>query len=768
MHKLVNRAGRALLAFTATAVATPALAELEEVVVTARKRAESSIAAPVVVTVLSAADLARFATQCVEDIAQQTPALVVGEGQTMVGGSLSLRGVSTGTANSSSDQAVSVNLDGVQVAKATLLRVGYYDLQQVEILKGPQALFFGKNSPAGIISLTSADPTDQLEASARLGYVFDPDQTFGQVVVSGPLSDTVGGRLVLYASHMKGPYDNLAEGQPGVPPSDNRAPNETDYFGRLTLTYAPTESFDLKAKGSYYERDSDGGMQAYVQRFYCATGSAIGAGTIPGLDDCKLDEKYATGDPGPAFGGLDSTFPADGRNFLKNRVSLLSLEANYDVTEHLALTSITGYFDNKQSLFGNLGGSPFALLVLGDRMEYRQFSEELRLATSYDSPINGIFGLYYDDSRHRETGNVAIFAPAVIAPAPHYDIDGETISAFGQARWQITDTVELAGGGRWTREEKSVDLTREGASLPTSPDQTYEDFSPEVTLTWRPSDALTIFGAYKEGFKSGGFNSGISAVASAGSIAATTPFEPEQARGGELGLKTILFDRTLRLEAAAYKYRYEDLQLTTFDPSTGFSAFVTNAASSDVEGVEIETEWTPASVEGLTLGAQLAYNHARYRELLATCYTRQTPEQGCNVLVGASTLQDMKDKRLVGAPDWGATLSFDFDHPIGSGGLRYRLSSNASYKSEYPTFLQDAPHGRQDSYWLLNANLSLYDDERGWEIALVGRNLTNEFYITSGFQDPLAAVLPAGVEPDILGSVNRPRDVMVQLTYTFK
>src|SRR5437016_4874255 len=187
---------------------TPSAGQLAEVVVSARKRAERLISTPVVVSALSEKDLARYNADDLTKIGELTPTVIVGTYKANGGGSLAIRGISSPANQSGFEQAVSVAIDGVQTSDGRIAQVGMFDLQQVEVLKGPQALFFGKNSPAGVIAVTTAGPSPQLRITAKTGYEFIADEIISELTVSGPLSDNTGGRLALRYRNMDGRLRN--------------------------------------------------------------------------------------------------------------------------------------------------------------------------------------------------------------------------------------------------------------------------------------------------------------------------------------------------------------------------------------------------------------------------------------------------------------------------------------------------------------------------------------------------------------------------------
>ena len=237
---------------------------LEEIVVTARQRSESLIEVPVAVSSINAETLQDYGTTDIRDLSRMAPSLNIDRASSGAGGVLALRGIGTSPGQAGFDQAVSINIDGVQTGRARVLTQGLFDIEQVDVLKGPQALFFGKNSPAGVISIRSAGPTREFSGYARAGYEFGADEALIEGAIAGPLSDAWAARLAVRYRNMKGWLRNdaaltsvpFSPPDPGVPVPGVRRPGEKELMGRMTLAFTPPDSdFDatLKLAASDYE-----------------------------------------------------------------------------------------------------------------------------------------------------------------------------------------------------------------------------------------------------------------------------------------------------------------------------------------------------------------------------------------------------------------------------------------------------------------------------------------------------------------------------------
>jgi iron complex outermembrane recepter protein len=317
----------------------------------------------------------------------------------------------------------------------------------------------------------------------------------------------------------------------------------------------------------------------------------------------------------------------------------------------------------------------------------------------------------------------------------------------------MTDHLELAGGARYTYEEKNITAENtyvnplvgplfnlRPAGLPQMLGFRGHNVSPEATLSWTPREGTLIYAAYKTGYKSGG-------ASNPSRLSANTPdadliYGPEKSKGGEIGVKTYLADRTVRVEATAYSYLYGDLQVSSFDVTanngTGASR-ITNAASARIKGIEFSGEWRP--VAGLRLTGQAVYNIAKFKAFPnATCYTGQPvggasscqpifrpnpANPGAPILAG--TRQDLAGSPLTRAPKWALMFGGSYDTAVTSD-LTFGIDANANRTSGYFTQDDYNPDSFQRGFWLLNGGLRLSSEHSGWEIGLVGRNLANRYY----------------------------------------
>jgi iron complex outermembrane recepter protein len=767
-----------------------------EIIVTARKRQESILKVPVVVTAISGAQLENLQVTQVTDLPRLVPGLVLGGNLLSIGPQVTIRGVGTSSSDPGVDQSVSLNIDGLSLGQGLAFGSGMFDVAQVEVLKGPQALFYGKSSPGGVISLRTADPGSEAEFIARLGYEFEARQPRGELIVSGPVSDELGLRLATTYSRGEGYFRNFAEPvlSTGARAPRDRETQPVNFIIRGTALWEPSDAFTIRLKANHSYDYAVNAETAQLANCPDGPGQSFGFGgfgpalglspvdPIPfiGGDDCRLDRDLHVVYMDPAF------FPGvvhGGTPYLENKQDFGTLELTYDLLADLTLTSTTGLYRLRSSSQVNTSHTTAAgpAFAVRNTFERDEFTQELRLDSDFNGALNFTLGGFYQDGRLydrvRFIRNTAygFLSPEIVGADILNDdrastVDIKTYSLFGQARYEITPQLELAGGVRWTDEARSLsvfdfqnnfDLT---PFLPRSRVQS-STFSPEATITYTPTDDLTVFGSYKKGFKSGSFSVATAPTAvrdpMTGAVigASDNSFDDEKVQGYEIGVKSRLLDRSLLVNVAFYDYRYRGLQVGGIEPTVGGVPIIrtVNAGKARTYGIDFDLSYRPPSIEGLDLNASVNWNKARYTELNnIPCYSGQTVAQGCTTffgpfpatapagrpsqanpgpgaivvggLSGYNTGQDLSGTPMIRAPEWTANFGFNYEMPVGKG-MRLQFTNNNQVSSRFARYLalgRPDEDNFQDGFIKIDASIALKGEDDRWEVALIGKNITDK------------------------------------------
>jgi outer membrane receptor protein involved in Fe transport len=301
-------------------------------------------------------------------------------------------------------------------------------------------------------------------------------------------------------------------------------------------------------------------------------------------------------------------------------------------------------------------------------------------------------------------------------------------------------------------------------------DQTFENWIPEATLRWMPTDELTLYAAYKEGFKSGGFSNSaiLSNLSPPGFF--DFVFDPEHNRGGEIGAKAAIFENSMLASFELFYYKFRDLQVDFFN-SQQFAYVTENAGGSETYGAELQIDWaTP--FEGLMLSGALGYLESKFTSFENFCYVGQTPAQGCGPLLPgqneAELRQDLKGNTRPGAPEWSGFVAVNYERPI-SGSLFFGITANAQYRSETVLSSSD-PNATYDSYMTYDANVRIGTQDGKWQLGFIGKNLSDKLAIRSAGNVPGTGGntgTPEGFRGDLSGGAIRGRQLELELTWNY-
>jgi iron complex outermembrane receptor protein len=621
------------------------------------------------------------------------------------------------------------------------------------------------------------------------------------------VSDTLGLRLAGSWSDSEGYFNNTATAVPGQGGKDPKYRNyggTESYIVRGTALWQPNTAFRARLKVNV-TRD-EGKTPPSLQIVSCPSGtgpSVLGFQFIGGPIRCKQDENYEVVDMDPAyFGG----FNQDGSPGLRNNGVQFDeieqhfevLDLSYDFASGLSLSSTSTYYDNvtDTSFNGVMAGAAGPTLFADNHFTREEFTQEFRLESDNADAINWMLGGFYQDAAMANRifvgGNRATFLPATLTAGSH-DLDISSWSMFGQLRWMMLDELELAAGVRYTDEERSDDAVSYNAAtgtfadavLPT-PEIKSQNWSPEVTVTYTPTDTLTLFGAYKQGYKSGSYS-------------ITTPFNgtdnsfgDEEVKGGEFGLKSRLLDHHLSLNMAAYYYEYTGLQVGVSQPSgdSGVPVLRTlNAGDSETYGIDFDVAYQFQGAPGLSANLGGGWNKAEFVSLHGVpCYGGQTVALGCDESFNANyvspagpsprfTAQDASGQPLVRAPEWQLVGGLDYEVDLGKR-LTLALGASAQYSSEYLANIGDRADYYQDSHTKYNGYITLRSQNDAWELSLIGNNIGDVlragYCANSDFQNTTVftnfaqqfgrPTNPSGKIDDVGCSVDPGRQIFLKLT----
>jgi iron complex outermembrane receptor protein len=806
---------------------------IEEVVVTARRREERLIDVPVAASSLSNQAIERYNSTDLATVANNIPGVVLSrQGGGSNGASFSIRGVGNLGFDYGNEQPVAINVDGVQITRGRIATIGLFDTQRLEVLKGPQALFFGKNSPAGVVSIVGQEPGSEFGGYARASYEFRTRTPLVEGAVDLPVSEDLAVRVAGRWSHMYGgyiyndaratpnPFDvNPATGTRSftLPGADwNKGPGTRQAVGRFTAVYRPNDDLDvtLKVLGS---REWDKGGFVYSEVVQCASGATapsdvLGPPIADPFGDCKADRHTSNGaSPTDITRGFLHG-PDDLKAFSLTYNLVSSLTVNYQLGDW-ALTSVTGFYYNRHKAYDNYDGTVFAQATDAQREENRQYTQEFRAVSNLDGPLNFTFGAFYqfDNRDWYNTDKVAPLGPLTAAGAPAAVSPGFDLSQyvgswnsalftarnlvtvyslFGQARWTITPTLELTGGARWTEEHKKTDIGSLLNRIPSFSPAGYryhpqiknDNISPEATLRWKPSDDLTTYVAYKTGFLSAGIQNPGNVINYHGICLARDPanvvacenralsYEPQKVKGFEGGVKGYLLDRRLLIDLALYRYKFTNLQVTTFDAST-LSFLIQNAGGSRSQGAELALQYQ--ATEALQLRASVAYTDLKYTDYsTGPCYDRQPIQPfvpldqrqkfACYAIPGTTSGEQYLTGTRYGNAPFQSIVGGTYSRELANG-LSLEFTLDWYYYDGAPRRVFYALGGEAHS--LFNGSIRLKPKGGLWEAALIGTNLANDIWFPGARSKPYG--LFTATSGDLVSVLQPPRQVTLQVTRRF-
>jgi len=687
-----------------------------EIVVTAQRREQSLQDVSVAVTAVSSDRLANSHVNNLQDLQTIVPSVNFGSDFNQA--KIFIRGVGANTSTTGNSTGVALHVDGAYVARAEAQLTSLFDLERVEVLRGPQGTLYGRNAVGGSINLITAKPTHVLSGYARLTYG-NYNQIVSEAAISGPITDTILFRVAGKTENHDGFGVNPVSGD-GVDDLNRRM-----IRGQLKFEFSPTVNWLVE--GEYFRQNDSSGAVHYVGPSF----PGVARLTSLGIGGYAVKPRDLATESQPGTDTKTYSF-----------TSTLTVQA----TDNLTLTNISNYRRFKSSLYQDLDLSAVvdslptngqATTVQERRIDSTQYSTELQLNYKTDH-FNAVLGGFYFHERQRPIDNVGLarrnglatniaklqgagvdlayayylcgYEPSsvqgsIIAPkrvCTHSNLGDDSAAVFGQGDLDLgafsdsLSTLTLKFGGRYsyekvTSENPSIVITANGAGVVLAPtaagthrERKFNNFSPEAGLEWKPNRDLLLYYTFSKGFKAG---SGENASGS------TTIVDPEKITNHEVGIKATMLDRRLSVNLAGYTYKLYGAQYnkTIAGGPTGYTTIFENAATTSAKGVELEFFSRP--VTGVRVSGGLSYTHAKYKDYLTldplnpvniaggTPYNAVTnPDPTAFGAPGGGEIQ-LAGNQIRNTPKWAWNLHGEYDLPFTAVGGKFTLQGDVSHKS---------------------------------------------------------------------------------------
>ena len=723
---------------------------LEEVTVTAQKREQSLQDVSIAITAFSGDDLRGLGVTQSNEFAEQVPNVSIGQQGGPDGFPLFfVRGVGLTDFSNANSGPIAIYMNDVYLKAPRAQNFTLFDIEQLEILRGPQGTLFGRNSSGGAVLFRSRRPGEKFESNFSADYgSFDTYNFEGGL--GGPISENLQGRFAVRYANSDGNIDNLFTG--------DTQPGSERLTARGTLVYTPSDTLEITA---FLEGGSKDGLST-ANKFRGKIDPATG-----GLCSPAQTYRYECMD---AFGQTSQT--ADLHKVSNNLVldqteDFVSgtLRIDWDINDSISFASITNYLELDAFQPDDTDASPMRLVELLLDEESDQFTQEFNFSGTGERS-DWVVGMYYLNSNsqaHHDYEFLMEFAP-LFASIPTetpvdvvqgllggaygllsstgvfteiYDQNVESLALFGQYEYDLSDQFRLIVGLRYTDEKTKIDLdtvftaplfpvdiTGDGmddlflrGTFPTASlhDSISDDnLSGKIALDYRPVDNTLIYGSISTAFKAGGYNT--STIFSSDEA---QPFGPEEITAYEIGFKSDLADNRVRLNGAAFIYDYENMQVfTTRVTASGAPArFITNAAVGDYKGAELELLAMPT--DGLTIQLGVGYIDAELKDFFTETRDPDT---------GELVIQDFSGARPGMTPEWSFNALARYEWPLFNG--TGAIQADYSWRDDFFHTTDNDPYRATEAYGVIGGRLSWRTSDEAWEFALWGRNLTDEGYIT--------------------------------------
>jgi len=686
----------------------PAFSGLEEIIVTARKREEPLQQTPVAVTALTEERLEKMYATDLRDLDMQVPNVFISKISSFQNSvSVFMRGIGNSDIDSTIDPPVAIFVDGVYIPRPNNSSIDMFDIEQVEIMRGPQGTLFGRNTTAGAIQFRTKRPTGEFGTSGRI-TIGEFGRRDVRLSVESPLADGISAKLSVLQQRMDGYFKMGIKNHPnydvgGRHPYDDvsqvrDAGGEDVYAIRPIIKFNPSDNFELTIIGEYIKERSD---------------------TQPSINTSIPSQVLARvyGFPGAPFGVERRYVETNVDTFINVDTKGLTVEAIWELDSG-TLTSVSNWRETEYLMRGEVDWTTAPMFEIIRNEPHEQQSTELRYSTDINDRTHLTTGIYYFEQDYflrRDTyiNTSGAFTAHIIGLTSQ---SHQNMAVFAQVDYQINEKLGLTVGGRYTEEEKDFTQNPFGVAIraPIYADDEWSNFGPKVGLDYQINDDSMVYVSISRGFKSGGFNG------RGGTPSTLGPFDEETVDALEIGLKADWWDNTLRTNAVIFLNRYEDLQRTIIRNlincgcANPQETVTDNAAEAEISGFELEIDYVPN--DNLNLGLSLAYTDAGYEEFFAD-------------LAGTGTASDNSGLPLQRAPEWHALFRLAYTVDMDSGAA-VTLGGNYMYRSELNNHTAGNPLANVGEIDILNLHVDYVPPSGNYRVSLYGKNVTDEIYQT--------------------------------------
>jgi iron complex outermembrane receptor protein len=678
---------------------------IEEIIVTARKREEPLQETPVTITALTEEKIQKLYATDLKGLAMAVPNLMINQyasGGFTNSAAVFMRGIGNSDIDSTIDPPIGIFLDGIYVPRSSNSNLDLFDVEQVEVLRGPQGTLFGRNTTAGAIVVRSKRPTGEFGAKAQL-TVGEYGRRDIRLSLESPLSDKINAKISILQQKSDGFFKAKIMNHPdySVPaqmgndyPGDYEDTGGDDVFAvRPMLEFNISDTFSLTLIGEYSKDRSE---------------------PQPSINASKPNQILSTVYGQVGTPGYRNTIEINfGPGFIHADIKGLTAEAIWELDSG-TLTSLTNYRETKYQMREEIDWTIAPMFGIVRTEPHEQKSTELRYNTDINDRTTLVAGVYYFEQEYllrRDTyintsGNFLAHIIGITTQSH------EQTSLFADVTYAVNDRLNISVGGRYTKEEKSYMQRAFGvgdAQAPMYLDDEWSNFGPKVGVDYKLGDGKMIYATLARGFKSGGFNG------RGGTPTTLGPFDEETVDALEVGLKAD-WSNSLRTNIAIYTMRFEDLQRTVIrnlincgcpNPQETVTA---NAAEAEISGIELEVEYVPSA--NFSLNIALAFNDAGYEEYFADVF-------------GTGAAQDYSDLPLQNAPDITGSINMSYIIDMDRGASTV-INLGWQYHDDLNSGVTGYPLSEIGARSLFNASVDFLPSQGNWRFSIYGKNLADD------------------------------------------